>query len=267
MPAISSPVIYHVPHDATVIPADLRDSFLLNDAALQDEILAMTDHWTQDLFSCLGRDNAIVFPVSRLVLDPERFSDDTQEPMARHGMGVLYTQTSFGAPLRHELSPAEREELLARFYHPHHARFAAAVDRSLAAHGYCLILSCHSFPAEARRYELSRGERRPDICLGTDAFHTPGWLLQAARLACENEGYSVSIDTPYAGAIVPLTHFGHDRRVLSLMLEINRRMYMNEQTGERIDAFVSHRAAIARVMQVLADLAEIHLAGTAPSNG
>ena len=31
---------------------------------------------------------AIVFPVSRLGVDPERFSDDSQEPMSQVGTGI-----------------------------------------------------------------------------------------------------------------------------------------------------------------------------------
>jgi hypothetical protein len=42
-----------------------------------------------------------VFPVSRLVVDPERFVDDATEPMAACGMGVIYTQTSQRMPLRY----------------------------------------------------------------------------------------------------------------------------------------------------------------------
>ena len=32
---------------------------------------------------------ALVFPVSRLGVDPERFSDNTQEPMSQVGMGFI----------------------------------------------------------------------------------------------------------------------------------------------------------------------------------
>ena len=58
--------------------------------------MTMTDAYTDDLFgSHAGTDDSVVtFPVSRLVVDPERFLDDTLETMARCGMGVIYERTS-----------------------------------------------------------------------------------------------------------------------------------------------------------------------------
>ena len=64
--------------------------------------------------------------------------------MARKGMGVVYTRTSSGRPLRRPPSAAQRLALLARFYEPHHAALTTAVDRALAAHGTCLVRGGHA---------------------------------------------------------------------------------------------------------------------------
>ena len=47
----------------------------------------MTDH----LFDVPGV-TAVRFPVTRLVLDPERFGSNDEEVMAARGMGVIYTR-------------------------------------------------------------------------------------------------------------------------------------------------------------------------------
>jgi N-formylglutamate deformylase len=52
--------------------------------------------------------------VSRLVVDPERFTDDAREPMARKGMGVIYTRTASGEPLRRPPSDDERQRTCSR---------------------------------------------------------------------------------------------------------------------------------------------------------
>ena len=92
--------ILYIPHSSTAIPADLRPSFLLPEHSLRRELLRMTDWFTDDLFALPAQQAiAIRFPVSRLVVDPERFLDDAQERMAERGMGVLYTRTADGEEL------------------------------------------------------------------------------------------------------------------------------------------------------------------------
>ena len=85
-------MIFHIPHNSTTIPDKIRDQFYLTDKELDKEILLMTDHLTLDLFKSAASDNDVIleFPVSRLVLDPERFLDDQKEIMNKVGMGVVY---------------------------------------------------------------------------------------------------------------------------------------------------------------------------------
>ena len=87
---MSSPIVLHLPHASTLIPEDLRNDFLLSDQELFGELVRITDHATDVIFQqAFPEAKAIVFPVSRLVVDPERFSDDSQEPMSQGGMGEL----------------------------------------------------------------------------------------------------------------------------------------------------------------------------------
>ena len=98
-------VVIHVPHDSIVIPSEVRSQFLLTDEELQNELRLMTDHHTHDLFTvCAGADAIFRAPVSRLVVDVERFADDAVEEMAAQGMGSIYQVTSSLQPLRRSLS-------------------------------------------------------------------------------------------------------------------------------------------------------------------
>ena len=126
----------HIPHSSTVIPDDVRETFVLGDAALERKLLRLTDRYTDELFRLDPMlATSVVFGVSRLVVDPEPFTDDALEPMATNGMGAVYTATTDGAPLRGPLDASERAELLGRFYEPHHAALEAATERALAAGG------------------------------------------------------------------------------------------------------------------------------------
>ena len=120
----------------------------------------------------MPEEESTVFPVSRLVVDPERFSEDAQELMSRVGMGLTCTKGSLRQPLRNPPTQSKRQELLERYYIPHHQKLTDAVEESLLANDHCLIIDGHSFPALPLPYELNQTAFRPDFCLGTDDFHT-----------------------------------------------------------------------------------------------
>jgi len=127
--------------NASLTPASLSRK---NDPALWDEIVRMTDHRTFDLFVPIGEAVSVVAaPISRLVLDVERFEKDEQEPMSACGMGVIYNRTADGEPLRRTLQPAERENLLSTYYRPHHQRLQKAANAAMQAQGHCLIIDGH----------------------------------------------------------------------------------------------------------------------------
>ena len=243
--------VLHIPHAATAIPSDVRESLLLDDETLAAEVVAMTDHLTDRLFELPGAAR-IVYPVSRLVVDPERFPDDSQEPMAARGMGVIYERTSTGTWLRERPSDAERVSLLRRFYHPHQEALARAVAERLEKDGACLVIDCHSFPSEARDYELDREAPRPDINFGTDAFHTPFDLIERATSAFEEQGFWVEVDRPYKGALVPARYYRADARVRSLMVEVNRRLYFDDDTGTPLPGFDAIRARMRASLEAFA---------------
>ena len=167
----------------------------------------------------------VIFHVSRLVCDVERFPSDPDEPMATCGMGVIYTRTSMGEVLRAQPSAADRESLLDRRYRPHHLKLEHVVNDVVMQFGGCLIVDRHSFPSTTLPYEPDQAAHRADICIGTDCFHTPLLIRDAIAAATKEEGNSVVVDAPFAGALVPLASYRKDHRMLSVMIEINRHLY------------------------------------------
>jgi N-formylglutamate deformylase len=224
---------------------------LISDAALEDELLRMTDASTDELFAV---DPAIatplVFPVSRLVVDVERFGHETTEPMEERGMGPVYRLTSRGEELRY-LDYDSRIRLIRRFYLPHQYRFASMVDEALEQHSRCVVIDGHSFASSPLPHELDQSPERPEICVGTDDFHTGVDLRSRALGIFTAAGFQTAVNTPFAGTIVPIKHYRRDPRVKSIMIEINRRCYMNESTGERLPDFDGFRARFRGALEEL----------------
>lgn len=238
-------VVLHIPHDSTVIPDQVRPQFLLSDQELNRELQRMTDHFTHALFADPCDEASVIrAPVSRLVVDVERFAQDDQEPMAARGMGVIYEMTSHLTPLRRRLSPEEREELMRTWYYPHHDRLEAAVADVLDRHGRCLVIDGHSFPAHALPYEQGDSSiSRPDICIGSDPYHTPRELERAFVEAFSRDGWRVAVNEPFSGALVPASRYCKDPRVMAVMVEVNRNLYLDSTTFEPKPEF--HRIAAA----------------------
>lgn len=236
--ADSSCVVLHVPHSSTAIPSWVRSRIELDDVALAHELDLMTDAQT-DLIAEVAAESAPVRPwvfrnaLSRLVVDPERFPDPTQEPMAAPeiGMGAVYSKTAHLEVLR-SLDAEHEGALLDTYFHPYAQGLSDVVGHVLRAHDRVTIIDIHSFPAEELPYERMHhpDARRPQLCLGTDPFHTPDWLVAAAREAFASIPDTV-VNEPFAGAYVPLDFYGIDARVTSIMIEIRRDIYVGQDSA------------------------------------
>ena len=120
------------------------------------------------------------------------------------------------------------------------------------ANDHCLIIDGHSFPALPLPYELNQTAFRPDFCLGTDDFHTPEELVERVEKILESCGYSTARNQPFGGTIVPMKHYHKDQRVQSLMIEINRWLYLGEDysvDSERLETLVEILRRVAEVLK------------------
>lgn len=231
-----SPVILHAPHGSTFIPAAYRQHFPIDDAALELELLALTDHAVDRMVRRALDDvdaSAVSAEVSRLVVDVERLPGDDEE-MNAVGMGVLYTHGAWRDRIR-VVPDAAQAELLEDFKR-YSTIVTELVDRALERHGHAVLIDVHTYPTRALPYELHGDDPRPQLCIGYDERHASPALLGHVRdVFAELEQGD---NAPFAGAYVPLKHYGRDPRVQAVMLELRRDRYMDESGGEVDDASV-----------------------------
>ncbi|MCL2604038.1 MAG: N-formylglutamate amidohydrolase [Defluviitaleaceae bacterium] len=213
----------HIPHASLYIPAEYKRAFLLSGEALENEIASSADAYCDELFD-IGFGKRILAEYSRLVCDTERFRDDALEENAKKGNGFFYTHTLRGNPLRND-DPALKQRVLTQIYDKHHEALSNAVEQALSEHGRCLIIDGHSFSDDPYH-----GDDLPDFCIGTDAYHTPPVLAETAVGFLRSLGYSVEVNRPFSGSMVPMAYYGKDERVTSLMIEVNKRLYLEGDT-------------------------------------
>ncbi|MBR5933302.1 MAG: N-formylglutamate amidohydrolase [Treponema sp.] len=88
---------------------------------------------------------------------------------------------------------------------------------------------------------------RPDICIGTDDFHTPDELKEYFTSEFAKRNYRVKINSPFCGSIVPLKYYRKNRNVKSIMIELNRSLYM-DKTGKKTEGFAALKKEVAEII-------------------
>lgn len=215
------PLVVHVPHAGTYIPAFCRASYL-GDTDNEQDLLC--DRFADILFD-LSR-TMIVFQESRIFCDVERFADDEKEEMALKGMGMCYVRRVDGKALR-TLHSEDRIRIKHDYYDVHHDLLSSLVAEKLAYCGSCLIVDAHTFSSVPLAHESDRAYPRADFCIGSDPFHTPPSVVDALCDYFSKRGYSVRVNSPFSGALVPLAFYQRDERVHSVMIEVNRALYLD----------------------------------------
>lgn len=208
-----APLVLNIPHASTLLPEELLGGLYVPYERVQAEALSQTDLFCDDLFSC-KQATRVVAKYSRFVCDVERFADDSQEPMSCTGQGFFYTNFLDGTCFR---GTELREKIKSEVFDLYHDELTRAVDAAMSNGGHCLIVDCHSFALDGDM---------PDVCIGADSFHTPQPLVELTKNFFEASGYSVAINNPYSGTVVPLKYLNEDPRASSIMIELNRKLYL-----------------------------------------
>ena len=180
-------ITVNIPHSSIYIPKDVN--FSIPDDIVQSEALLMADFFTDELIEDSNQIKTIKASVSRVVVDTERFVDDNQEVAARFGMGVIYTKTHDGKKLRSVPSDEEKEQLLQKFYYPHHHKLEQSVKQNLNRYNKALIIDLHSYPTIIDILGI-KNKMAPDICIGFEKYHFNSKLTNIIVDFCKKNKFS-----------------------------------------------------------------------------
>jgi N-formylglutamate deformylase len=254
-----APVVFASPHSGRDYDPEFVASTRLALPALRrsedcfvDEIYAAAPHCGAPLLA--ARFPRIFCDVNREAweLDPTMFEDrlpswaNSGSARVNAGLGTIPRIVANGEPIYPgKLRVAEAERRIRGFWQPYHAALRQLVDSARTTHGVCLLVDCHSMPAQATR------QPGPGIVLG-DAHGSacaPSVTARMERFLIER-GYQVRRNDPYAGGYVT-RHYGERQRgVHAIQVELARHLYMDEATLEK-------NAGFERVSADMADLARL----------
>lgn len=244
-----TPLVLDSPHSGTVYPEDfdhacdlavLRRAEDTHVEKLYDFAPALGVAWIEALFPRSYLDaNRDLVEIDQALLDapwPGPLATDPRVlSKVRLGKGLIWRTTDEGEPLyARKLSVAEVQGRIARCWQPYHAAVATAVDAAHARHGYVLHLNCHSMPAVASRFATDfPGLAHADFVVGDrDGSTAAPALSQRIAQHLRGLGYDVAYNHPYKGVELVRRYGDPARQRHSVQLEINRKLYMDEQTLE-----------------------------------
>ncbi|MBF0263644.1 MAG: N-formylglutamate amidohydrolase [Gammaproteobacteria bacterium] len=226
------PYLIHLPHCGTMLPEEYLDDYYLNQEKLNENIYQYADLYTDELFQDLmDRFGGVKNDYSRLFFDPERFYDDKQEKMSQLGLGWFYTKAILEeVPLR----SLKNKEIIAKYYHAHHQALNEKTQEKLDLYGECTIIDCHSFSNE-RYWFHDQNMELPDICIGYDEDHVDIKLVEYIKEIFD--GYHIEINKPYSGSLVPSNYYNKNKNVKSVMIEINKKLYLKSNNIDKNNDF------------------------------
>ncbi len=179
-------------------------------------------------------------------LDQKMFSGklpafaNTRSLRVAGGLGTVARIVSEQREIYH--SKLDVDEVLGRInniYKPYHDALRELLRETHMKFGFAILIDCHSMPS-ARDH--NKHDRRGDFIIG-DRFGSSAAseIVDQATQILRDMGYQVAVNKPYAGGFIT-QHYGRpDGGLHALQIEINRGLYMNEETLQPSDNFENLR--------------------------
>jgi len=238
------PYLIHLPHCGLKIPNQFLDDYYLSAKELQNNIYEYCDIYTDELFdSMFEKFGGVKNQYSRLFFDPERFSDDNQEEMyKKYRLGWFYENAIID---KKSLRKLDNKDKVKKYYDEHHKQLDNLTQQKLDMFNQCTIIDCHSF-SDKEYWFLKKTSDFPDICIGYEEYHLDENLIEIIK--DEFSEYKIGLNTPYSGSLVPMRYWHKDNRVKSVMIEINKRIYTEQDNKTKNKNFVTVKNKIDNIL-------------------
>jgi N-formylglutamate deformylase len=264
----SAPLVLDSPHSGVDYPDDFRpacDLAILRKAEdthvekLYDFAPALGVAWIEALFprSYLDANRNVT------ELDVSLLEDTWPDPLetdpavlskVRLGKGLIWRFTDEGLDIYdRKLTAAEVRRRIDRCWRPYHEAVAQAIADAHARHGYSIHLNCHSMPAVAASHATEfPGLVHADFVIGDRDGSSASPALSG--VVCEllrGFGYSVEYNHPYKGVELVRRYGDPAAQRHSIQVEVNRKLYMDEDTLQAHAGFDTLRAHLRELVRTL----------------
>ncbi len=260
-PEKALPLVFDSPHSGREYPDGFKAACSLQDLARTE------DTYIEELFESVPRHGGALlcalFP--RWYIDVNRRADDIDPqllsapwpepntPSARSdaGIGLIRRLVAPGIALYdHPLSVEDIQSRLERYYYPYHKALQDLIDEAHYNFGQVYHINCHSMPDASAFPRKNKGilGHRPvasDFVLGDrDGTTCNADFIHALRDYLKKQGFRVTINDPFKGVEIVRRYSAPTRGRHSVQLEINKSLYMNEETFEKSGDFENFKVVL-----------------------
>jgi N-formylglutamate amidohydrolase len=271
---IRAPLVLDSPHSGFAFPADfgsrlsefdLREG---EDCFVDELYLPATERGIGLVAAC----------APRTYIDPNRHAADIDLDLveggrwpgevvasgkARLGKALVWRTLDDGRPIYdRKLAVAEVERRIERFHRPYHRVLAERIEATHARFGASWHINCHSMNAvSGAQGEGGPGKARADFVVGDrDGTTCDPAFTELVRSVLAAMGYDVKVNDPYKGVELVRAYSNPATRRMSLQLEINKRLYMDEATRTKNAGFATLQKHLLTLIEAVLDHTRSELA-------
>lgn len=263
------PLVCDSPHSGVIYPAD----FL---SCLPASVLRSgEDTYVDELWQALPSVGATLLAANfpRTYIDPNRELDDIDpnilaEPWtselhptekSRLGHGLIWSSVRNQEMYDRKLWVAEVENRIGTYHQPYHAALNQQIENAYERFGGVWHLNLHSMPSNSYELlEIDTDKPLADFVLGdrdgTTCDPTLTGIIEDFLLEC---GYTVARNDPFKGVALIARIGRPEENRHSLQIEVNRALYMDEDSYEKSANFTTLQKELAQLGVKVADFVKL----------
>ncbi len=266
------PVVFDSPHSGTSYPADFETIVprltlrRAEDTHVEALYATAPDHGATLIAADFPRSyidpNRSLLDIDAALLDSPWPGPLNASRKTDKGIGLVWRLLDTGEPIyARKLTIAEVQARISNYYSPYHRAVREAINSAHKHYGAVWHINCHSMPATSSVIsEEGPGVPRADFVLGDrDGTSCAPEFTTFVALALRGMGYDVKVNDPYKGVELVRAYSDPAAHKHSLQIEVNRKLYMDENSRERNDGFTKLQDNLTRLILAIGKYAREHM--------
>lgn len=256
------PFFISIPHSGEQVPEECGWLLGLKETVLMCDV----DRYVDQLYAEALSQNkipSVITPWHRYVVDLNRTSQDLDGLSVEgahssgrfsEGMGLHWAKTTKGEWLLPQPMSKPLSDHLVRSYHePFHQQVKKRYqDFFTAGFKNVFQIDAHSMPSMGTKAHPDPGQKRADVVVSDCEGHSCEFEFKDLVIkAFKDVGFDVAYNWPYKGGRITETYGHPEKGQQALQVELNRSLYMDEETKKKKASFPQVQSQITQAITLI----------------